>query len=162
MSKVLKFGGASVKSPKAIYNLKEIISSYKENLVIVISAIDKTTNKLLFSGANNPIIIIRNNQLITLEADRQPIGKYSFGKPFTQQEITLNSEDTIYLYTDGFADQFGGERGKKYKSANLLKFFIKTAKLTLRNQKDALEEEFTNWKGDFEQIDDVCIMGFKI
>ena len=160
-----------LKDPNVILNKTRalVIEAFDDNektirdgMDISLCCIDKTTNKLLFSGANNPIIIIRNNQLITLEADRQPIGKYSFGKPFTQQEITLTSDDIVYLYTDGFADQFGGERGKKYKSANLVKFFIKNSKLTLRNQKDALEEEFTNWKSDFDQIDDVCIMGFKI
>ncbi len=161
----------NLKDPNVILNKTRalVIEAFDDNektirdgMDISLCCIDKTTNKLLFSGANNPIIIIRNNQLITLEADRQPIGKYSFGKPFTQQEITLTSDDIVYLYTDGFADQFGGERGKKYKSANLVKFFIKNSKLTLRNQKDALKEEFTNWKSDFDQIDDVCIMGFKI
>jgi serine phosphatase RsbU (regulator of sigma subunit) len=160
-----------LKAPNEILNKTRelVINAFDDNeknirdgMDISLCCIDKTTNKLLFSGANNPLIIIRKNKLITLEADRQPIGKYSFGKPFSQQEFNLIPNDIIYLYTDGFADQFGGERGKKYKSAQLLKFLLKNSNLTLRNQKDALANEFKNWKSDHEQIDDVCIMGLKI
>jgi serine phosphatase RsbU (regulator of sigma subunit) len=161
----------NLKAPNEILNKTRelVINAFDDNeknirdgMDISLCCIDKTTNKLLFSGANNPLIIIRKNKLITLEADRQPIGKYSFGKPFSQQEFNLIPKDIIYLYTDGFADQFGGDRGKKYKSAQLLKFLLKNSNLTLRNQKDALANEFKNWKSDHEQIDDVCIMGLKI
>ena len=74
----------------------------------------------------------------------------------------LDNEDTIYLFSDGFVDQFGGARGKKYKSKTLLNFLTTNSESTLDKQKGLLQKEFNNWKGDLEQIDDVCIMGFKI
>ena len=158
-------------APKAILNKTRelVIDAFEDNdqtirdgMDIALCCIDKTNNKLTFSGANNPIIIIRENKTITLHADRQPIGKYSFGKSFNQQEISLNTDDTIYLFTDGFYDQFGGERGKKYKSDTLKKFLLKNSSFTLKKQKELLLSEFNNWKGNLEQIDDVCIMGVKI
>lgn len=134
----------------------------KDGMDIAICCIDSESNKLLFSGANNPLTIIRNNEATTLLADRQPIGKFSFGKPFTQQEKILKKGDLIYMYSDGFADQFGGEKGKKYKSSSLINFLSNHSNKTLNEQKKILQDEFMSWKSNFEQIDDVCILGFKI
>jgi serine phosphatase RsbU (regulator of sigma subunit) len=140
-------------------NASQIIN---DGMDIALCCIDTTNNKLTFSGANNPLVIINKGELRILQPDRQPIGKYLFGKPFTQEEIILDNEDTLYLFSDGFVDQFGGIRGKKYKSKTLLNFLTTHSESTLDKQKGLLQKEFNNWKGDLEQIDDVCVVGFKI
>jgi serine phosphatase RsbU (regulator of sigma subunit) len=133
-----------------------------DGMDIALCCIDTANNKLTFSGANNPLIIIKKDELRILHPDRQPIGKYLFGKSFTQEEVLLDNDETIYLFSDGFVDQFGGVRGKKYKSKTLLNFLTTISESTLKKQKYLLQKEFKDWKGDLEQIDDVCIMGFKI
>ena len=140
-------------------NASQIIN---DGMDIALCCIDTTNNKLTFSGANNPLVIINKGEIRILHPDRQPIGKYRFGKPFTQEEIILDNEDTIYLFSDGFVDQFGGARGKKYKSKTLLNFLTTNSESTLDKQKDLLQKEFNDWRGGLEQIDDVCVMGFKI
>ena len=134
----------------------------KDGMDIAICCIDSESNKLLFSGANNPLTIIRNNEATTLLADRQPIGKFSFGKPFTQQEKILKKGDLIYMYSDGFADQFGGEKRKKYKAADFKRFLLSIQDKDMETQRELIGKEFKRWKGDLEQIDDVCVMGVRV
>ena len=134
----------------------------QDGMDIALCCIDTNTNILEFSGANNPLVIVRNNEFMILNPDRQPIGKYSFGKPFKVEKKKLENDDCIYMFTDGFSDQFGGKKGKKFKSSSLINLLSSNSKLSLEKQHKALETEFINWKGDFEQIDDVCILGFKI
>ena len=83
-------------------------------------------------------------------------------EPFNNHTISINKGDNLYLFSDGFADQFGSKRGKKYKSTNLNKFILSIKDLSMEDQLKALHDEFYAWKGDFEQIDDVCVMGVRI
>jgi serine phosphatase RsbU (regulator of sigma subunit) len=83
-------------------------------------------------------------------------------QPFTNHSIQLQKGDSIYIFSDGFADQFGGPNGKKYKSAQLKKFLLSIQNVDMNAQHNLLLQEFKSWKGDYEQIDDVCIMGVKI
>tara|TARA_B100000963_G_scaffold347860_1_gene354658 strand:+ start:216 stop:2075 length:1860 start_codon:yes stop_codon:yes gene_type:complete len=119
-------------------------------------------NRLSYSGANNPLWIIRKNEIIEYKADKQPIGNYRLKKPFSTHEITLEKEDVFYLLSDGYADQFGGEKGKKYKTINLKNFLLCIHREPMVKQKKLLEKEFESWKGEYDQIDDVCIIGVKI
>ncbi|MES2139683.1 MAG: two-component regulator propeller domain-containing protein [Bacteroidota bacterium] len=122
--------------------------------------------KIHFSGANNAIYIIssENNtsNFMEFKSDKQPVGFYSNMKPFTQQEIIAKKGDIIYMGTDGFADQFGGIKGKKFMSKQLKKKLFSIHSLPLKIQENILENEFQNWKGDLEQVDDVTIMGIRI
>ena len=118
-------------------------------------------NRLSYSGANNPLWIIRKNELIEYKADKQPIGNYRLEKPFSTHEITLEKEDVFYLLSDGYADQFGGEKGKKYMAGKFKKLLISISELTPQKQRMALEKEFIEWKGNEEQIDDVCVIGMR-
>ena len=118
-------------------------------------------NNLHFSGANNPLWIVRKGTLISYKPDKQPVGKYELNNPFTNHEIELQKNDMIYIFSDGFADQFGGEKGKKYMAGKFKKFLISIYKLSPQKQKEALEKEFKKWKGNEEQIDDVCIIGLR-
>ena len=138
-------------------------------------------NKVIFAGANNPLWIVRKTDLITEDqkqerstiiqkelsliehkSNRQPIGLYANMKEFTQQEIELYQGDTLYFFTDGFADQFGGEKGKKFKYKPFKRFLIDLYSKPMIDQKKLITDSFENWRGGLEQIDDVCIIGVKI
>ena len=118
-------------------------------------------NKLYFSGANNPLWLVRKGVLTTYKPDKQPVGKYEINNPFTNHEIELQKNDMIYIFSDGFADQFGGEKGKKYMAGKFKKLLISISELTPQKQRMALEKEFIEWKGSQEQIDDVCVIGMR-
>jgi len=119
---------------------------------------------LQFSGAHNPLWIIRKDTLevLELEADKQPIGKYALEKKFSTHEVVLNSGDTIYLFTDGFADQFGGEKIKKFKRANFKQLLLKIQDKNMDEQKEFINRTFNEWKGNLDQIDDICILGIRL
>ena len=119
--------------------------------------------RLEFAGANLPVWIVRKNELIEYKGDRFPIGiHYGKEQPFTIQSINLEIGDWIYLFTDGFADQLGGELGKKYLSKNFKKFLLSISHSTSQEQHEAIRTEFTNWKNQQDQLDDVLVFGLKI
>jgi serine phosphatase RsbU (regulator of sigma subunit) len=115
-----------------------------------------------WAGANNPLWIVRNGEILETKADKQPIGKYTDASPFTSHNIDINKGDMLYLFTDGFQDQFGGEKGKKYKAANLKQFLISIVNEPLAYQRELLIREFEQWRKNTEQIDDLCIIGVKV
>ena len=119
-------------------------------------------NTLYFSGANNPLWLVRKGVLTAYKPDKQPVGKYEINNPFTNHKIELQKEDMIYIFSDGFADQFGGEKGKKYMAGKFKKLLISISEFAPQKQQLALETEFKEWKGDQEQIDDVCVIGIRI
>lgn len=118
--------------------------------------------ELEFSGAYNPLWYIRNNVLTEIAADKQPIGKFDTPKPFTSKLIKLKKGDKFYLFTDGFSDQFGGPKGKKFKYKQLEEKLLSICNSSMAEQKEELEREFNTWKGSLEQVDDVLIIGIKI
>jgi serine phosphatase RsbU (regulator of sigma subunit)/tetratricopeptide (TPR) repeat protein len=124
--------------------------------------IKKTGNKIYYSAAHNKPVLIRKNLKIELEADKMPVGMADTMNPFKTFEINSEKNDTLYLTTDGYADQFGGEKKKKFKSANLHKLLLEISDLNLTQQKNKVSEIFENWKGDLEQVDDVCVIGIKL
>ncbi len=126
-----------------------------------------------WSGANNPLWIIRspgdvvpevrgNVELIEIKADKQPVGKYVERRPFTTHKLSLKKGDRLYLFTDGYADQFGGEKGKKFKYKQLEELLLSTFSSSLEEQKHSLEKGFDSWKKSYEQVDDVCVIGIQI
>lgn len=121
-------------------------------------------NMLKYAGANNPLWVIKNNGtgVEEIKADKQPIGKFEASKPYTMHTLELSPGDTIYVFSDGFADQFGGERGKKFKAANFKKLLYSIRKLSMREQLAAIETAFEDWRGELEQLDDVCVIGVRI
>ncbi len=118
--------------------------------------------KLFFSGAYNPLWIIRKGKLIEVKGDNQPIGRFRNSSPFNTHEVDLEKGDNIYIFSDGYADQFGGEKGKKFKSKNFKQLLISISEKQIDLQKKLLLDAFHNWKGEHEQIDDVCIIGVRI
>jgi serine phosphatase RsbU (regulator of sigma subunit) len=120
-------------------------------------------NSLKYAGANNPLWVKKENgEYREIKANKQPIGKFEKATPFTSHELELESGDIIYLSSDGYADQFGGVKGKKLKQKGLKSIIDGMHKEPLSNQKDILTHQFNEWKGSLEQLDDVCIIGVKI
>ena len=118
--------------------------------------------RITYSAANNAPILIRNNQMLELPKDKMPVGKGEKMISFTLHEIKdLNKEDTLYLYTDGYADQFGGPEVKKYKSRRLNELLLSISNKPFNEQQKILNKEFIDWKGPLEQIDDVCVIGIR-
>jgi serine phosphatase RsbU (regulator of sigma subunit) len=141
------------------------LEDIKDGMDISLCMLNLNTLNLQYSGANNPLWILRkdSNDMEEIKADKQPIGVYhDDSKPFTNHNIQLNKEDSIYLFSDGFADQFGGEKGKKLKYKPFKNMLISIRNKTVKEQQSSLLKEFHNWKGDMEQIDDICIMGVRI
>ncbi len=122
----------------------------------------KSFASLQWAGANNPLWIVRNHELIEYKANKQPIGKVDSPQAFTTHTIELQKEDTIYIFTDGFADQFGGEKGKKLMYKPFKNLLMSIQDKNMDEQKELLEQHFENWKGSLEQVDDVCIIGVRI
>lgn len=133
-----------------------------DGMDISLCAIDFSKMKLEFSGANNPLFLIQGDEQIELKADSQPIGKFLRTLPFTNQTIDLKKGDSIYLYTDGFSDQFGGPEGKKFKRSRLKDLLKNNSSKSMQEQQINLLAEFENWRGDLEQIDDVCVIGVRV
>ncbi|HTL82406.1 MAG TPA: tetratricopeptide repeat protein [Bacteroidia bacterium] len=133
----------------------------KDGMDISLCHVHQHRTKLSFAGAHNSCWIIRNGELITLEADNQPVGKYDNLKPFRSHTFDLQKNDGLYLGTDGYSDQFGGEKGKKFKTANVRKMLIVNADRPMKEQLEIMSSTFEKWRGNLEQVDDVCVMGVK-
>lgn len=120
--------------------------------------------RLSYAGANNPLWIIRNNTDVIEEykANKQPIGKYDKVQPYTTHHIQLHSGDTFYIFSDGFADQFGGPKGKKFMAAKFKKLLLRIQDKNMEEQYHLLNNHFEEWKGDLEQLDDVCVIGVRV
>ena len=116
-----------------------------------------------FSGAHNSLIHISEDELYNYRGDHQPVGLLLGDKKhFTKHEVKLKKNDMLYIYSDGYQDQFGGEKGKKYMGAKFKKQLLRINKESTDKQLKLLEEEFKSWTHNYEQIDDVCVMGVRI
>lgn len=139
------------------------ISFSRDGMDISICVIDIVESKMEYSGANNPIYILRNDDFIELKPDKMPIGIHEFfEEPFSTKEYELEQGDTVYMFSDGYADQFGGKKGKKLKYNKFKELLIEANKFPIQNQDEFLESKFNSWKGDLEQIDDVIVLGYQI
>ena len=137
-------------------------SDIKDGMDISLCCLNIKTNELIWSGANNPLWYIRENNLNEIKGDKQPIGKNDNPKPFTSHSLQLQKQDTIYIFTDGYADQFGGEKNKKLMYKPLKNLLLEIHQQSLSEQKEILQQHFANWKGNIEQTDDVLIIGVKV
>ena len=117
---------------------------------------------LKYAGANNPLWIIRGGEVLETKANKQPIGKFENPQAYTTHSFNLQKGDTIYVFSDGFVDQFGGEKGKKFKAANLKKLLLSIQDKPMEEQREILNKTFEKWKGELDQLDDVCLIGVRI
>lgn len=134
----------------------------KDGMDMSLIRINKTQKEIAWAGANNPLYIIHENKLIDYKGDRQPVGYSDKKEVFTDHRIELKEGMCFYLFSDGYQDQFGGPQGKKYKAKNLQRKLLEIHHLPTEEQKNILHEEFLSWRGDIEQIDDVCLIGLRV
>ena len=153
----------------------------KDGMDMVIAILNRATNELHYSGANNPLYLIRKKaqvtgnkldlleslehddfQLVEQKGDKQPVGVHWEETAFTNHTIKLQKQDTIYLFTDGIVDQYGGRDHKKYKSVNFKKLLLSIQEETLEKQKQLIHDAFESWRGNNDQIDDVCVVGIRV
>jgi serine phosphatase RsbU (regulator of sigma subunit) len=154
----------------------------KDGMDMAIAIIDKDKKELRFAGANNPLFLIRdsdrlietepritevsqrkqNYHLYELKGDKQPIGVHWEETKFSSRFVKLLDHDTLYIFTDGFVDQFGGEHRKKFKSHRFKELLLSFQEESLEKQHQLLEDAFESWREDYEQIDDVCIIGVRV
>jgi serine phosphatase RsbU (regulator of sigma subunit) len=120
-------------------------------------------NKLEFAGANNPLWIFNKNGMQEIKADKQPIGIfYGAPKPFTNHTIDLEKGDCIYIFTDGYADQIGGEKEKKFKYKQLQEVITNNYEKSMKEQQTVFSNIINHWKGSLEQVDDILLIGIRI
>jgi len=141
----------------------------KDGMDMALAVIDFTAMKIQFAGAHNPLILIRNEkgqpskEIEEYKGDNMPIGIYIKEKEtFTNYVIDINKGDLMYLFSDGYYDQFGGEFGKKIKKDTFKQILLDNAHLPMAEQKAKLEAKLANWQGDFDQIDDITVIGLRI
>jgi tetratricopeptide (TPR) repeat protein len=134
----------------------------KDGMDISLLCVDRKNRQVHWSGANNPLWYIEDNELKEIKADKQPIGKTDYPKPFTSHAIIYKEGTIFYLFTDGYADQFGGPSGKKFKYKQFSELLVQNHEKELKEQSALLQNTFTHWKGELEQVDDVCVIGIKI
>ena len=134
----------------------------KDGMDISLCVLNKKTKEIKWAGANNPLWILSKGSIEEIKADKQPVGKHEKASPFSSHQFILSKEQTLYLFTDGYADQFGGENQKKFKHKHLKEILIQNEKLPLTEQKQLLYNAFCKWKGDLEQVDDICIIGIRL
>ena len=134
----------------------------KDGMDCILCAFDIKSKKLKYAGANNFFYLLRNNEIIVSQTDKMPVGLTHKERPFTLHEIDLKENDQLYLVTDGFADQFGGPKGKKFKYKQLQQLILSNGSLSMPEQKELLNNEIENWRGNLEQVDDICLVGIKI
>ena len=138
-------------------------ATFNDGMDVALIRVDKSDNKLAFAGAFRSVLISKENEIIELKCSRYPIGFYSgVEKEFETQFIQLQKNDSVYLFTDGFIDQFGGERNKKLNKTNFKDLLRTIYDMSMEEQEAFLEYSFNNWKQDLDQTDDVLVVGIKL
>ncbi len=139
----------------------------KDGMDMALCVIDWEHAQIEYAGANIPLYLLRqtddSSELIELQPDRMPIGIYTMDNiPFSTQSMPILSGDAIYMLSDGYCDQFGGDQLKKFKKKNFKKLLLDIHALDMSEQKKALERTLDNWKGDLPQVDDILVLGVRI
>lgn len=149
---------------RVVFELRQTNESIgnKDGMDISLCCLNLKTLELQWAGANNALNLVRNGKLEETKADKQPIGFYPAARAFTNHKIQLQKGDSIYIYSDGYADQFGGPKGKKLTYKRLETTLVSNHHLPMSNQKDLLVTFFNEWKGTLEQVDDVCVVGIRV
>jgi serine phosphatase RsbU (regulator of sigma subunit) len=139
-------------------------SSIKDGMDMALCVFDFKANKVEFAGANNPLLLIRDNNIIKYKGDRLPIGAFEGSKPqlFCNNEIDLLPGDNLYLFSDGYADQFGGPENKKFMFKRFEEMLLEISNQSMERQKEILKTRLAEWKGNNEQVDDILVIGIKV
>ncbi len=135
----------------------------RDGMDIALCSIDYDKMELIYAGANNPLYLIRDEEVKIIKADKFAIGSFEpMSKKYNQHTVKLQKGDLIYLFSDGYADQFGGEKGKKFLYGRFRKHLLSIHKMSMKDQKEHLKKTMDEWQGSFEQVDDILVMGARI
>ena len=134
----------------------------KDGMDISFASFDRATGEIIWAGANNPLWYFQNGELKIIPSNKQPVGITEKPTPFISHKIQLVQGDCFYLFTDGYADQFGGKKGKKFKYKQMHSLISNNINITMSEQKSLLNEAIENWEGNLEQVDDILIIGIRI
>lgn len=147
-----------------IESLKQSNSEVNDGMDIAMCVFDLENMRLQYAGANRPLWIVRKNELIDIKPDKFPIGGLQFKRDanFRNHDVSLQSGDTIYIFTDGYADQFGGAEGKKLLSKRFREKLLNIQHLSMQTQEESLKDFFNDWKGHYPQVDDVLVIGIRV
>ena len=146
-----------------IHSLKQLAggSDVKDGMDMSVCLLDFSNNKLHFAGANNPLWLISDGELNEIKGDKMPVAIHENMNPFKINTLSLKKGDTFYIFSDGYADQFGGPNQKKLLSKNFKTILHEVQKLPMLEQGSKIDEFFESWRRDLEQIDDVCVIGIR-
>jgi ligand-binding sensor domain-containing protein/serine phosphatase RsbU (regulator of sigma subunit) len=134
----------------------------RDGMDVSLVVIDRQLNIMEYAGAYNPLVMIRKGEILEYKADKMPIGKHEGEEgPFTNHRIILEEGDTIYLFSDGFSDQFGGESGNKYKAKPFRRLLQRICETDMQEQEKLLEDELNQWMQHADQVDDILVMGIR-
>jgi sigma-B regulation protein RsbU (phosphoserine phosphatase) len=133
----------------------------KDGMDIAVCVVDFNENLLWFSGANNPLYLVRGGELIHYRGDKMTVAIHYKMQPFTLHRIELQKSDAFYIFSDGFSDQFGGPKQKKFMSMQLKEKLVEMAGKPMLQQGEILNEIFEEWRGDNPQVDDVTLIGVR-
>jgi serine phosphatase RsbU (regulator of sigma subunit) len=136
-------------------------NTVRDGMDIALCTFDRSTGVLQFAGAFNPLWLIRGQELIEIKANKFPIGNSRSGEQnkFTNHQIPLQKGDTVYIFSDGYCDQFGGPAGKKFKASALRQLLLSSQHLNMDEQRELLDKTIEDWKGNHEQVDDILVIG---
>jgi serine phosphatase RsbU (regulator of sigma subunit) len=142
----------------------ETANQTKDGMDMSMCCVDYDKMELQYSGAFNPLYLIREGKLIQYKANKFPIGfrMDDHIQNFTNNVIKLQKGDTFYIFSDGYADQFGGPNGKKYMTGNFRNLLLEASKRPIEQQRDFLNTTIENWRGELEQVDDILIIGVRV
>jgi len=143
-----------------VQEFKKSEEDVKDGMDIALCSIEGM--KLQYAGAYNPLWVIRSGELIEMKANKQPIGQFDNLKLFKTYSFDLEQGDAIYIFSDGYVDQFGGEKGKKFKSKVFRELLLSIQNKTMEEQNTSIDDAFEIWKGDLDQLDDVCVIGVRV
>ena len=140
---------------------KQGFSGIKDGIKGSVFNYDPESRVLQYSGSFNPLILVRDNEIIEIKADRISIGFSDSNKEFSLKEIDIKENDSVYLYSDGYIDQMGGDENKRFMLKRFKEFILEIHKKPMAKQKESLLENFNIWKGNADQIDDVLVLGIR-
>jgi serine phosphatase RsbU (regulator of sigma subunit) len=149
---------------EVMYALKQTgeFGEQKDGMDMALVSINVETLECQYAGANNPLYLIRKGVLTEYKADRMPIAIHQNMSKFTTHDIQLEKGDRLYLFSDGYADQFGGPLSKKFKYTRFRQLLIDHSKLPMKKQKEVLVQTIRDWRADLEQVDDIVVVGLEI
>jgi serine phosphatase RsbU (regulator of sigma subunit) len=158
----------SIEMPNEVFNYvrKRLIDNgsqddQKDGMDGILISFDRKKGQVHYAAANNPPLLVRNHTAVDMQYNKMPVGKGIKDDSFTHYEFVPEKGDVLYLFTDGYSDQFGGPKGKKYKYKRLIEKLVEISKNVLSVQKKEIENDFLNWKGNLEQVDDVLVIGIR-